>query len=195
MNLVGTRVKLRQWLDADIGAFAEMNVDPEVMEFFPQLLTSDQSLAFLQRQKQGIEERGWGLWAVEIDREFAGFTGLAEPSFEAHFTPCVEIGWRFHRRFWGQGYALEAARMALQFAFETLRLSEVVSLTARLNVRSQRLMQRLGMNHAPHDDFEHLKVPVGHALRPHVLYRIGRRTSRAEVPPSEYSTAERTDDG
>jgi len=172
MNLVGPRVTLRQWSAADIGAFTAMNGDAEVMEFFPQPLTSDESLATFQRLRHSIEERGWGLWAVEIDHQLAGFTGLAEPSFEAHFTPCTEIGWRFHRKFWGQGYALEAARVALRFGFERLRLREIVSFTARLNERSQRLMLRLGMTHSPLDDFEHPSLPVGHVLRQHVVYRI-----------------------
>src|SRR5262245_55916041 len=142
MNLVGPRVTLRPWAECDIDAFTAMNADAEVMKFFPHPLTRDESLASFQRLKGNIEERGWGLWAVAIDHEFAGLTGLAEPTFEAHFTPCVEIGWRFHRRFWGQGYALEAARVALRFAFENLNLREVVSFTARVNERSQRLMQR-----------------------------------------------------
>ena len=149
-----------------------MNADPEVMEVFPQLESREQSLAVLVRLRRGIEERGWGFWAVEIEREFAGFTGLAEPKFEAHFTPCTEIGWRFQRRFWGRGYALEAAQVALRFAFETLRIREVVSFTAQRNGRSQRLMQRLGMTHSARDDFEHPLLPAGHPLRPHVLYRI-----------------------
>jgi RimJ/RimL family protein N-acetyltransferase len=172
MNLPGPRVILRQWNDADLEPFAAMNADPEVMEFFPNPSTMEQSLASLARLKRGIDERGWGLWAVEIEQEFAGFTGLADPNLEAHFTPCVEIGWRFHRRFWGRGYALEAAQVALRFAFETLRLQEVVSFTAQLNERSQRLMQRLGLTHSALDDFEHPMLPAGHPLRHHVLYRI-----------------------
>ena len=172
MNLSGPRVRLRQWNDADLEPFAAMNADAEVMEFFPQPLTREQSLASLERLRGGIDKRGWGLWAVEVEHEFAGFTGLAGPNFEARFTPCTEIGWRFHRKFWGRGYALEAAQVALCFAFESLRLREVVSFTARLNERSQRLMQRLGMRHSALDDFEHPMLPVGHPLRHHVLYRI-----------------------
>jgi len=149
-----------------------MNADAEVMEFFPQPQTPEQSFASLERLKRGIDERGWGLWAVELEHEFAGFTGLAEPGFKGHFTPCIEIGWRFHRKFWGRGYALEAARVALRFAFGSLRFREVVSFTTRLNERSRRLMQRLGMTHLPLDDFEHPMLPVGHALRHHVLFRI-----------------------
>ena len=172
MNLAGPRVTLRHWVGRDLEAFAKMNADAEVMKFFPQPLTADESLASFRRLQRGIEERGWGLWAVAIGGEFAGLTGLAEPSFEAHFTPCIEIGWRFQRRFWGQGYALEAAQVALRFAFANLNLPEVLSFTARVNERSQRLMQRLGMTRSPKDDFQHPKVPVGHALRDHILYRI-----------------------
>jgi len=165
-------VILRQWNEADLEPFAAMNADPVVMEFFLQPQTREQSLASLEGLKRGIEDRGWGLWAVEIGHEFAGFTGLAEPKFKAQFTPCVEIGWRFQRRFWGCGYALEAAQVALRFAFERLRFHEVVSFTAQLNERSQRLMQRLGMTHSALDDFEHPMLPAGHPLRHHVLYRI-----------------------
>ena len=172
MNLAGRRVTLRQWRADDIEAFAAMNADAEVMEFFPQPLTLDESVVAFQKLRQSIDERGWGLWAVEIDHQLAGFTGLAQPNFEAHFTPCTEIGWRFRRKFRRQGYALEAARVALRFAFEDLRLREVVSFTARLNERSQRLMHQLGMRHSLPDDFEHPKLPVGHILRPHVLCRI-----------------------
>lgn len=172
MNLAGPRVILRQWNVADLEAFVEMNADAEVMKFFPKPLSPDQSLAMFDKLKREIDERGWGLWAVEIGHEMAGFTGLAEPTFKAHFTPCIEIGWRFHRRFWGQGYALEAAQLALSFAFENLPIREVVSFTSRLNERSERLMQRLGMTHSPLDDFEHPMLPVGHRLRNHVLYRI-----------------------
>ena len=165
-------MQLRQWSSADIEPFAAMNADAGVMEFFPKCLDAAESLAVFCRLTRWIEEHGWGLWAVEIDHEFAGFTGLAVPGFEARFTPCIEIGWRFHRRFWGHGYGLEAARMALRFAFESLQLREVVSFTAQLNERSQRLMRRLGMTQSLAEDFDHPLLPVGHALRHHVLFRI-----------------------
>jgi RimJ/RimL family protein N-acetyltransferase len=165
-------VVLRPWAAGDREPFAAMNADPRVMEFFPQLFTPIQSDAVYERLKQGIEDRGWGLWVVDIQGEFAGFTGLGQPNFEAPFMPCIEIGWRFHTRFWGQGYALESARLALRFGFETLRLPEIVSFTARINKRSERLMQRLGMTASPKDDFEHPKIPAGHPVRDHVFYRI-----------------------
>ena len=159
-------------MEADRKPFAAMNADAEVMEFFPNPLTAEESFALLERLRKGIDERGWGLWAVEVEHELAGFTGLAEPSFHSHFTPCIEIAWRFQRTFWGRGYALEAAQIALLFAFTSLHLREIVSFTSRLNERSERLMQRLGMTCSPPYDFEHPMLPLGHRLRRHVLYRI-----------------------
>ena len=100
--------------------------------------------------------------------------GLARPSFEEHFTPAVEVGWRLAREHWGCGYATEAGRAALAYGFEELGLAEIVSFTSRLNTRSWRVMERLGMSHDRAGDFEHPRVPVGHPLRPHVLYRLSR---------------------
>lgn len=164
---------LRQWEDADLDSYAEMNADPRVMEFFPQCLTRAESKASLLRLRAGIERRGWGLWAVEVDRQFAGFAGLAEPTFEAPFTPCVEIGWRFRREYWGRGLAYEAALKAQAFAFEQLKLAELVSFTTVANVRSRRLMERLGFVRSEREDFLHPSLPVDSPLRLHVLYRKG----------------------
>src|SRR4029077_20429589 len=118
-------------------------------------LTREQSDAFAGHARQGIEERGWGLWAVEVTEaeRFIGYVGLAEPRFEAHFTPAVEVGWRLTRDAWGNGYATEAARVALAFGFDELKLDEIVSFTAVINERSRRVMERLGMTHEPSDDF------------------------------------------
>ena len=123
------------------------------------------------RLRNGIDQRGWGLWAVEVDGVFAGFTGLAEPSLKAHFTPCVEIGWRLRREFWGRGIAYSAARAAERFAFQKLKLPELVSFTAAINVRSRRLMERLGFSRKESDDFAHPAITEDSDLRPHVLYR------------------------
>ena len=150
-----------------------MNADPVVMHFFPNVRSAEESAQSLQKLRLGIEERGWGLWAVQIGSEFAGLTGLNEPEYQTPFTPCVEIGWRFHRKFWGQGFALESARLALRFAFAEIHLREVVSFTSTLNERSLRLMQRLEMTRSSAEDFDHPSIPEGHPLRRHVLYRIG----------------------
>jgi RimJ/RimL family protein N-acetyltransferase len=170
------RLVLRQWTDEDLAPFAAINADPEAMRHFPTLLSREESDALASRIRTGLEDQGWGLWAVEVTdgpvKGFAGFTGLAVPRFEAHFTPSVEIGWRFDRRFWGRGYATEAARAALEMAFGTLSLDEVVSFTAVENERSRAVMHRLGMAHDPREDFDHPSLAEGHPLRRHVLYRL-----------------------
>lgn len=180
VTLLTDRLLLRGWMESDRELFAAMNADAEVMEHFPSTLTREQSDAMVDRIEKGFVERGWGLWAVTvgtppIDLEspaFIGFVGLAIPQFEAHFTPCVEIGWRLARTAWGRGYATEAAKAVIQFAFEQLKLREIVSFTASVNTRSIRVMQRLGMSHDPREDFEHPNLPSGHRLRRHVLYRL-----------------------
>lgn len=183
------RLKLRIWRESDREPFAAINADPEVMEHFPEPLTRRQSDEFVERIEAGFAENGFFLWAVEVraSNEFIGFTGLAAPGFEAHFTPAVEIGWRLARSAWGHGYATEAAAAALEFGFEEEGLDEIVSLTTMANRRSRAVMERLGMNHDPSDDFEHPSLPAGHPQRPHVLYRLespiqGRRPGGRRSP-------------
>ena len=170
------RLLLREWRDADREPFAAMNADPRVMEHFPKPLTPEESDDFVDRTIERWATDGFGLWAVE--RQFAGcfigFTGLAAPTFEAHFTPCVEVGWRFAVDAWGQGCATEAARAALRFGFEEVDLEEIVSFTVPANTRSRAVMDRLGMTRDPADDFDHPRLPDGHRLRRHVLYRLSR---------------------
>ena len=151
-----------------------MNADPEVMQFFRGTLDRTQSDAFLDRIEQSFGERGFGLWAVErrSDGAFLGFTGLAWQTYDAPFTPAAEVGWRYARSAWGNGYATEAASAALTFGFEQAGLDEIVSVTSRLNTRSQRVMDRLGMTRNPDEDFDYPLLPEGHPLRPSVLYRI-----------------------
>ena len=176
MTNVPARLSLRAWCEGDLAPFAALNADPVVMEYFPSVLSRPESDAFAARIRSEIAERGFGLWAVEVPgvAPFIGFTGLAVPRFRAHFTPCVEIGWRIAREHWGRGYAPEAASKALAHAFGPLSLDEVVSFTAAGNLRSRRVMEKLGMTHEPADDFEHPSLAPGHRLRRHVLYRFRR---------------------
>lgn len=171
---VSSKIRLRAWRDDDLAPYAAMNADAEVMRYFPRTLTWDESRESFARQRGLIETRGWGLWVVEVDGAFAGFTGLAEPRFTAPFTPCVEIGWRLRREFWGRGIACAAARQAETFAFEQLQLAGLVSFTAAVNDRSRRLMERLRFTHDPAEDFLHPQLPAGSPLRLHVLYRKKR---------------------
>jgi RimJ/RimL family protein N-acetyltransferase len=174
--LTTARLLLRQWREEDAEPFTAMCADPEVMRYFPKLLTREESDALIENQRLLLELRGWGLWAVEVVgvAPFAGYLGLAEPQFDAHFTPCIEVGWRLAREHWGHGYATEAARAAVAFGFDELELDEIVALTTPANVRSRRVMERLGMMRDPADDFEHPLLPPGHPIRPHVLYRLRR---------------------
>jgi RimJ/RimL family protein N-acetyltransferase len=171
---------LRRWRPEDRAPFAAMNADPQVMEHLPAALTRAESDDFVDRIEAGFAERGFGLWALEVAQpgelagEFIGFTGLSVPSFEAHFMPAVEIGWRLARPAWGHGYASEAARRALSVAFDDHGLPEVVSFTSVTNERSQAVMRRIGMTHDPADDFDHPRLPPGHRIRRHVLYRAAR---------------------
>ncbi len=172
------RLLLRQWREDDLEPFARLNADPEVMRHFPDPLGREESDALAERARRHLDEHGWGLWAVEaVDGSpfgFIGFTGLARPRFEAHFTPAVEVGWRLTREAWGRGYATEAASAALAVGFGDLGLEEIVSFTAVANDRSRAVMQRLGMTTDPRDDFDHPALPPGHPLRQHVLYRLPR---------------------
>ena len=205
-EILTPRLRLRRWLPGDRAPFAAMNADPRVMEYFPKALTREESDALIERIEAHFEQRGFGLWAVEIRggarfagsagaaatekfaraagfagatgttgfAPFAGFIGLSVPRFQAHFTPCVEIGWRLAAEHWGHGYATEGARAVLDFGFEALGLEEIVSFTAEGNARSRRVMEKIGMTRNPADDFDHPSLPEGHPLRRHVLYRIVR---------------------
>ena len=161
------RMLLRRWRDGDRTPFAAMNADPDVMEHFPAPLTREQSDALVDRIEAHFDEHGYGLWALEVDGTFVGFTGLVWQTYEASFTPALEVGWRLARGAWGHGYATEAATAALARGLQ--EVGSVVSTTALRNVRSQRVMQRLGMRREL--EFAHTRVPEGHPVRPHVLYR------------------------
>jgi RimJ/RimL family protein N-acetyltransferase len=173
-ELRSRRLLLRRWRDSDRAPFAALNADPEVMEFFASPLTRRESDTVVERIEAEFERRGYGLWALEVAAtgEFIGFTGITWQSFEAHFTPAVEIGWRLPRHAWGQGFATEAARRTLAFAFEVIGLEEVVSMTATGNQRSRAVMRRLGMIRDAADDFDHPRVHETSPLRRHVLYRL-----------------------
>jgi ribosomal-protein-alanine N-acetyltransferase len=177
------RLLLREWREADKMPYAALNADTEVMRHFPGTLTEAQSNDMVDRMSAGWA-RGFGLWAVERTdtHEFIGFVGLASPSWTTDFTPCVEIGWRLARAHWGHGFAPEAARAALEFAFTQVALpdDEVVSFTTELNVKSQRVMQKIGMRLDPSRGFDHPMTP-GWVEQRHVLYFIDRPTWLAGV--------------
>lgn len=173
MALITERLILRAWRPEDCEPFARMNSDPAVMEYFPALLTRTESDALVDRAEAHFVTHGYGPWAAELKPtgEFVGFIGLSIPRFEAHFTPCVEIGWRLAAAHWGRGLATEGAQAVSECALGELRLKEIVSFTSESNVRSRRVMEKIGMTHDAADDFDHPGLPEGHWLRRHVLYR------------------------
>lgn len=168
------RLLLRRWRPSDREAFARINADPVVMEFFPGLQSPEISAEMADDFERSFERDGFGPWAVEIpgETDFAGFVGLIRVGADMPCAPAVEVGWRLTPAAWGRSIAYEAARASLDFAFGSVGLGEVVSMTAVLNTRSRRLMERLGMVRDPAEDFVHPRIAAGHRLAPHVLYRL-----------------------
>ncbi len=176
------RLLLRQWTTDDFIPFADMCRDKEVMEFFPNTQTQEESYNMGLKIQSLIDARGWGLWAVEIPNEqaFIGFVGLHTPTDRLPFSPCVEIGWRLSKEHWGKGYATEAAKEVLKYAFDTLNLQEVVSFTSVVNVRSRAVMQKIGMIDS-RQNFMHPDVEASHPLCEHVLCKVSQSQWLADV--------------
>lgn len=166
---------LRPFQMTDLDAMAAIDADPKVCEFLPTIGTRETTVAGIQRIIDHEQQKGFSLYAVELKttREMIGWIGLITPSFEAHFTPAIEIGWRLSSQHWHQGYATEGATAVLDYAFTTLGLEEVVSFTVEANLASRRVMEKIGLQHNPKDDFNHPKL-LGHPLEKHVLYRLSR---------------------
>lgn len=168
------RVRLRQWRPDDLVPFAALNSDPEVMGCFPAPLSREESDALAERFSALIDLNGWGFWAMEekVSGTFLGAVGLHHQPDRFTFSPCTEIGWRLAKPFWHKGFACEAATACLAFAFQELRLNEVVSFTSIHNVSSESLMLRLGMTKQSY--FLHPSLPPEHRLALHVLYHLKR---------------------
>lgn len=173
IELKTDRLLLRQWREEDSPIFAELNADPRVMEFYPNLLSCQESNAAAAKFKSLIKQNGWGFWAVETISEctFIGLVGLHKPTYKLPFGPCVEIGWRVASAYWGKGYATEAAGACLDFAFDKLALPEVFSFASVANIKSQAVMERLSMVNMQ-ANFDHPTIPPNSPLREHVVYKI-----------------------
>ncbi len=181
------RLRLRRWTEADRAPFAALNADPVVMEFYPSTLSRSESDEFVDRIEACFEQHRLGLWAVEWleTEEFIGDIGLWPATFDAHFTPAIEVGWRLAQPWWGRGLAPEGARAAIADGFDRLGVDEIVSFTAAINHRSRRVMEKLSMTYDPTGDFDHPRVAEGHLLRPHVLYRTTPSQHRRLQEPDE----------
>lgn len=170
------RLVLRAWRESDRQPFRDLNADPRVMQFMPGSLSAQSSDEVMERIERHFERNGYGLFAAELlsTGSFIGFSGLAIPNFDAPFMPAVEIGWRLAAEYWGLGLATEGAREVLRYAFVELGLKGLVSYTVPANLRSRRVMEKLGMTHDAADDFDHPILPEEHLLRRQVLYRLDR---------------------
>lgn len=166
------RLLLRQWQDSDLDAYAALCSDPEVMKHFPKVNTREESWGMIERFRQLWNEKGFGPFAIEVPgkAECIGFVGLLVPRFEAHFTPCVEIGWRLSKEHHGNGYATEAAQACLDAAFREKIAAEIFAFTVPANKPSLRVMEKVGMQHVGY--FDHPLIEDGHELKRHVLYSV-----------------------
>ena len=173
LELESARLRLRQWQDDDLAEFAALCADPLVMQYFPAPLSRVESAALIGRIRGHFAEYGFGLWALERQDSgaFIGMTGLLNVSFDAPFTPAVEIGWRLGTQAWGHGYAREAAEATLRDLRQRLGLVDIVSFTVAANRASWGLMERLGFRRDVHGDFAHPQLPADHPLSLHWLYR------------------------
>lgn len=168
------RLILREWKDSDLEGLIALNASSEVCRYFPSTLTSQESTNMFSKIQSRFESNGFCFYAIEqkSTRNFIGFCGLNTPSFKAHFTPCVEIGWRIMPDYWSIGYATESANAALHEGFARFKMNEIVSFTVPQNTASRRVMEKIGMKYSPIDTFEHPNIPEGHPLKKHVLYRM-----------------------
>lgn len=180
LSLETPRLRLRAWQMQDYFPFFEMNADPKVMQYFPKLLLKQESDALADRFQHFIQHNGWGFWAVELKTtgKFIGFTGLHHQPSQFSFSPCTEIGWRFARHAWGQGYATEAAHACLHFAFNTLALDRIVAFTALQNQKSFAVMQRLHMREI--SQFPHPALNKDHIFSVHRLCEIQANVFKGE---------------
>ena len=168
------RLILREWQDKDFEPFFALNQDMKVMRYFPNVFSHQETVDLVTKIKNKFRANGFGFYSCELKTtgQFIGSIGLNVPDFSAHFTPCVEVGWRVAKEFWGQGLAVEAAQRSLEIGFNQFGLDQIMSFTAKINTNSQRVMQKLGMTNNEAEDFHHPKLDHNHSLALHVLYRM-----------------------
>jgi RimJ/RimL family protein N-acetyltransferase len=167
------RLLLRPFGPSDLAPFAALNAHPLVVESLGSSRTRAESDAMVTYFNDELAREGWGLWAIELveSETFVGMAGLHRVSPHYPPAPAVEIAWRLDPAHWGHGYATEAAAASLSYGFEVGHLEEIVAFTTTLNLRSQAVMQRIGMVRDAAADFDHPAMPEDSPLRRHVLYR------------------------
>lgn len=178
------RLVFRSWTQEDKDEFRKLNADQEVMKYFPDVLSHEESDLLFDRIRKNMAEKGYGLWAVEIKKsgDFIGFIGFNNADFRSFFTPCIEIVWRLKSEAWGKGFATEGAKRCLRFGFEDLGFSDIYSFTAVENTRSEMVMKRIGMIRIA--EFDHPEVPMDSSLSRHVLYMINKKNFFSDLTRS-----------
>lgn len=168
------RLILRTWKNEDANAYYQINQDSKVVELLRGPLTMKQVKDFIPVVNKHQEKHGYTLWAVELKEtgELVGFIGLNYIDWESHFTPAVEVGWRLGSQYWNKGYATEGAKASLEYGFKKCDLKEIVSFTVPANIRSIRVMEKIELKRDLNSDFAHPKLPAGHPLSQHILYRL-----------------------
>lgn len=166
------RLGFRNWKGDDVLKMAAINSDPDVMKFFPALQDEAQTQSFIKRMQKQYEDKGFTYFAAELlsNKEFIGFIGLSVPTFEAEFTPCVDMGWRLNKKYWNNGYATEGAKRCLEYAFNVLELDKVVAICPEINKPSEGVMQKIGMKKKL--TFSHPLLQDNDRLQACVLYEI-----------------------
>jgi RimJ/RimL family protein N-acetyltransferase len=174
-NIIETkRLILRTWKKEDVQPYFQINQDPRVIEFLRGALTVEQINDSMIADNSHQQQHGYALWATELKetKQLLGFIGLKYVDWSAHFTPAVEIGWRLGSQYWGQGFATEGAKAAVDYGFKKCGLKEIVSFTVPANMRSIRVMEKIGLKRDTKGDFAHPKLPANHPLSQHILYRL-----------------------
>jgi RimJ/RimL family protein N-acetyltransferase len=176
------RLIMRRWRDSDREPFAALNADPETMRYFLSTLDRAQSDAIIDRIEALFDEKGYGVWALEVaeSAEFIGFTGLNPLPADMPCGGGTEVAWRLARSSWHHGYATEAARAALHVAFGGLQMAEILAMAVVVNEPSLAVMRRIGMTEFCR--FDNPRIPEGSPLRPHVMYRVA--ASAGVISPS-----------
>ncbi len=190
MQIIATpRLILRTWQKQDAEAYYQINQDPDVIAWLRGSLTLPEVNAFMAAANQHQQQHGYTLWAVELEKtgELIGFIGLNYTDWKSAFTPAIEIGWRLGSQHWGKGYATEGATAALNHGFNTMELKEIVSFTVPANVRSIRVMEKIGLQRDVNGDFAHPKLPADHRLSQHILYRLTQDAYHRKTHPLEPS--------
>lgn len=168
------RLILRTWKKEDADPYFQINQNPKIIEFIRGPITMEQVNDFISAVNRQSDKHGYTLWAVELKEtgELMGFIGLNYIDWESHFTPAVEVGWRLGSQFWGKGYATEGAKASLDYGFKQCGLKEIVSFTVPANIRSIRVMEKIGLKRDVNGDFAHPKLAADHLLSQHILYRL-----------------------